>query len=157
MKKLIKFSSIFFIIISVLMVLGGAFGIIFTYKNINQEMIVTPEDASLPNKKVSGPMTIKSEIDIIRHHTLLITSQKTFAQMDRFVQKKDSFGNVVLDSSGKPEMVENSARNIWITATTLITALSLAIISYAFFIFVILCGFIFFLIGIILRFLEKRF
>lgn len=157
MKKFIKFSYIFLFICSFLMIFSGIFGVLFTYKTVAREKIVTPEDASMPNKKVSEPLTLKSQMDIIRHHTLQITSDKTFAQMDRFVSKKDSAGNVILDSSGKPEMVENTARNIWITATALITALGLAILSYALSLFSIVCGILFLIVAVVLRFIEKRF
>ncbi len=141
----------------IIFIASGIFGIAFTYKNVSFENIVTPPDATIPNEKVSGPMTLKSEIDVIKKHTLETTLGKTFAQMERFVPKKDENGNVVLDSSGKPTMVENTARNIWITATTLISALSLAIIAYAFSVFVLVCGILLILSYFALRFLVSKF
>jgi hypothetical protein len=52
--------------------------------------------------------------------------------MPQKIQKMDQNGNPVLDDAGAPVMVSNDARNIWVTATTLTTALNLAIITYVF-------------------------
>jgi predicted cobalt transporter CbtA len=67
--------------------------------------------------------------------------------MPRQVAKLDASGAPVLDKDGKPVMVDNSARDIWITATTLITALNLGIIAYAFSTLIVVIGFVFVLIG----------
>lgn len=59
--------------------------------------------------------------------------------MPRQVQKLDTNGKPVLASDGKPIMVDNTARDIWVTATTLRTALNLGIVTYIF------AGLVFFL------------
>ena len=83
MKKLLKVSSIVATLAGIILVLGGFWGICFTYKNIVQEKIVTPVDSSIPNKPVRGPFTLKAQADIIRDHTLKITGGKTYAEMSR--------------------------------------------------------------------------
>ena len=157
MKNKLKFGGILAIITGLILILGGAWGISFTYKNVSQENIITGEDASIPNTKVLGPLTLKSQADIIREHTLKITEGKTYAQMPRFVEKKDNAGKVVLDENGKPVMTENTARNIWITATTLTTALNLAIMSYAFASLIILFGLVSLFTGYIFLELSKKY
>lgn len=140
MKKLLIISTILSIVVGITLVTGGVLGIAFTYMNIARENITTPEDASIPGIPVRGPFTLKAQADIIRTHTLRTTEGKTFAEMPRQIQKVDENGVAILDETGKPVMVVNSARDIWITATTLITALNLGIIAYAFFSLVLIFG-----------------
>ena len=108
MKKLLKVSSALAIIAGIVMVVGSLWSITFIYKNITQEKIVTPADASIPEKPVRGPFTLKAQADIIREHTLKTTDGKTYAEMSR----------------------EDANRPLWITATTLTTALNLGILTY---------------------------
>ena len=95
--------------------------------------------------------------DIIREHTLDSTGGKTFAEMPRQIPKIDENGAAVLDEEGKAVMTSNTARDIWITATTLITALDLGIISYAFSGLALLLGLILILIGIVFCALSRRY
>jgi len=139
------------------MVLTGVWGVMFTYQNVVREKIVTPEDASLPNKKVVGPFTLKAQADVIRKHTLKATNGKTYAEMPQQIQKVDATGSPVLDQTGKPVMIPNPARNIWITATTLTTALNLGIISYAFSGAIILFGLISIWTGVVFAGLSKKY
>jgi hypothetical protein len=132
MKKILTLSSFLATIAGIVMILGGMWGIVFTYKNVAREQITTPPDASIPSTPVRGPFTLKSQADIIRHHVLEATGGKTYSQMPQKIQKMDQNGNPVLDDAGAPVMVSNDARNIWVTATTLTTALNLAIITYVF-------------------------
>lgn len=143
-------------IIGLILIIGGVWAMCFTYNNIKQENITTPADARIPNKKVLGPLTLKAQSDIIREHTLKTTGGKTYAEMPRQIPKLDENGQEVLDSEGKTVMVDNNARNMWITATTLTTALHLAIMSYAFSLFVILFGLISIWTGYIFCELSKR-
>ncbi|KKQ35413.1 MAG: hypothetical protein US50_C0015G0005 [Candidatus Nomurabacteria bacterium GW2011_GWB1_37_5] len=142
MKKILKISSLLAIVAGIILVAGGIWGIYFTYKNVSQEKIVTPADASIPEQPVRGPFTLKAQADIIRQHALGTTSGKTYAEMPRQIQKLDDKGNPILDSGGKEVMTPNTARDIWITATTLTTALNLGILTYAFSGFIILLGLI---------------
>jgi hypothetical protein len=139
MKK-ISVASLLVRIIGLLLIVTGLYGIAFTYKSVARENIVTPADASIPNTPVRGPFTLKAQADIIRYHTLKATGEKTYAEMPRQVAKLDSNGNPETDVSGKPIMVANEARNMWVTATTLITALNVAILAYGISMMAILIG-----------------
>ena len=125
MKKLLITSSVLMIVVGIVMIGGGLLGIAVIYQNVIQEKIVTPDDASIPNVPVRGPFTLKAQADIIKQHTLRMTNGQVFAEMPRQVPKLDANGNPVLGNDGKPVMVANTSRDIWITATTLTTALHL--------------------------------
>lgn len=156
MKKLLRVSSVLAVIVGATMIGSGAWGIFFTYKNIAQEKIVTPVDASIPGKPVRGPFTLRAQADIIREHTLELTEGKTFAEMPRQIPKMDNSGQPIVGVDGEPVMTPNTARDIWITATTLTNALNLGIISYAFSGLVLLFGCIFICAGIIFRALSRE-
>ena len=157
MKKLFLVSSFLAIIAGLLLVGSGVWGIAFTYKNVAKENITTPDDASIPGVAVRGPFTIKAQADIIRVHTLRMTGGKTFAEMPREIPKLDAEGKPIVGEDGKPAMTANTARDIWITATTLITALNLGIIAYAFAGLTLLFGLIFIWTGIIFYALSRKY
>lgn len=156
-KTLLKISSLFAVVVGIILVLGSIWAVIFTYTNVARENIITPEDASMPGVPVRGPLTLMSQANIIREHTLRLTGGKTFAQMPRQIAKLDENGSPVLDSNGDPVMVNNTVRDLWITATTLITALNLGIITYAFSGFIFLFGLISIWTGIIFYILSKKY
>lgn len=76
--------------------------------------------------------------------------------MPKEVTKLSQDGLPVLDENGDPVMVSNEARNIWITATALTTALNLGILTYVFSSIVILFGFISIWNGIIFWVLSRQ-
>ncbi len=156
MKKLLNVSSVVIIVVGIIMIGGGLWGMCFTYRNVNAEKIVTPKDAAIAEAPVRGPLTLKVQADVIRKHVLETTGGKTFAEMPRTIPKLDADGNAVLDEKGAPVMVPNTSRDIWITATTLITALNLAIMGYALSVFALLLGLIFILIGSVFCALSRR-
>lgn len=135
MKKLLKISSLLAILVGIIMIAGGSWAICFTYQNIAREKIVTPADASIPNTPVRGPFTLKSQADVIRNHVFETTNGLTYAEMSR-------------DDENRP---------IWITATTLITALNLGTITYVFSGLILLFGLISVWTGIIFYLFQKRF
>ena len=156
MKSMLKLSSFFAIIAGAILVLGGLWGINFTYQNISRENIITTPDSALPNKPVRDPLTLKAQADVIRKHVLEMTNGKTYSQMPRQIAKVDENGSPILDENGKPVMVENSTRNLWVTATTLTTALNLGILTYAFSAFTILMGIISIWTGVVFFALSKN-
>ncbi|MBI5126761.1 MAG: hypothetical protein HZA80_03295 [Candidatus Taylorbacteria bacterium] len=134
MKKILTISSFFAIIAGIILVIGGVWGIFFTYKNITQEKIVTPADATISQQPVRGPFTLKAQADIIRKHVLATTGGKTYAEMSR----------------------EDANRNLWITATTLTTALNLGILTYVFSGLILLFGCVSIWTGVIFYALRSR-
>ena len=157
MKKILGFSAVLAIGVGIVMVVAGVWGIAFTYTNVARENITTPADAPIPNAPVRGPMTLHAQATIIREHVLHTTAGKTYSEMPQKVAKLDAVGSAVLDEKGEPVMVSNDARNIWITATTLITALHLGIITYVFSGLIVCLGLISVWTGVIFLILKKRF
>jgi hypothetical protein len=155
MQNLLKKSAGLAIVAGVVLVVGGVWGVYFTYTNVARENIITPSDASIPNTPVRGPLTLMSQAEVIRQHTFESTDGQTYAEMPRQVEKKDANGVVMTGDDGSPLMVANEARNIWVTATTLTTALNLAIISYVFSALIVLFGLISIWTGFVFRALSK--
>ena len=156
MKKLLIASSILAVLAGIVLVAGGIWGIYFTYKNVSEEKIITPQDSAISEKPVRGPLTLKAQADIIREHTLRMTDGKTFSEMPRQIQKLDDNGKPVLDAERNPVMVANTARDIWITATTLITALHLGILTYVFSGMILLFGLISIWTGVVFYALSRE-
>jgi hypothetical protein len=134
MKKLLTVSSWFAVVAGLVLIIGGVWGICFTYQNIAQENIITPADASIPGVPVRGPFTLKAQADIIRHHVLEMTKGQTYAEMSR----------------------QDPTRDIWVTATPLITALNLAILTYVFSGLIILLGCISVWTGVVFSSLRRH-
>lgn len=139
-----------------ILIVVGIWAVCFTYQNVSRENIITGTDASIPNTKVTGPFTLKSQADIIREHTLKTTDGQTYAEMPRQIPKLDDQGKEILDNEGNQIMVDNTARNIWVTATSLTTALNLAILSYGLSVIIILFGLMSLLYGYTFCELSKR-
>jgi hypothetical protein len=132
---LLQISALLAILAGVVMVGGGLWALMFTYQNVARENITTPSDASIPNAPVRGPLTLKAQADIIHEHALKSTDGKTYAEMPR----------------------DDERRDIWITVTTLTTALNLGIITYLFSGLIVLFGFISIWTGIVFAALSKRY
>jgi hypothetical protein len=135
MKGLLVTSAVLAAGAGVILVAGGSWAVWFTYQNVARENIVTPEDASIPNAPVRGPLTLRSQAEVIREHTLKATDGKTYAEMSR----------------------DDEQRPMWVTATTLMTALHLGIITYLFSGLIILFGLISMWTGMVFYALSKRF
>lgn len=127
MKKLTKFTSTVSIVLGTAFLVGGLWGVLFTYKSVVNEKIITPSDATISEMPVRGPATLKAQIDIIRHHTLENTEGKTYAEMSR-----------------------EDDRSIWITATTLNTALYQGIMAYGLSAMAVANGIFMILVGLVL-------
>lgn len=140
MKNKLKIVGMTSGIIGFVLVIVGIWAMCFTYNNVSRENIITGEDASIPNTKVAGPLTLKSQADIIREHTLKITQGKTYAEMPRQIPKLDTDSKEILNEKGEVVLVDNVARNTWITATTLTTSINLALLAYGLSLLTILFG-----------------
>lgn len=156
MKKFLKLSGVLAILAGLVLVIGGIWGVAFTYQNVSQENIITPGDASIPETQVRGPWTLMSQADIIREHTLGMTGGQTFAEMPRMITVLDDDGEPVMDEEGNPVMETNQARDIWITATALTAALNLAVVTYAFSALIALLGLISIWTGFVYLALARR-
>ena len=131
---MIKAIASFIIVLGLSMSLAGGLAVGFIASEAREEMVVTAEDSSRPNRAVIGPLEMKAQADIIEHHTLDRTDGLRYAEMDR----------------------ENEARPMWITATVLRTALHFGLLSYAFAFFVIVVGLMMALNGAALWGVAKR-
>ena len=135
MKRLLTVSSVLAVVAGVVLVGGSLWAIFFIYDTVAAEKIVTPADASIPNAPVRGPFTLHAQAEIIREHTLKITGGKTYAEMPR----------------------EDKTRDIWVTATTLVTALHLGILTYVFSGLILLFGLISIWTGIVFYKLSRTY
>lgn len=153
-KKLLV-SAVILFVSGAVMIIGGVGGIIYTHASVVAEDITTSKDATIPLAPVSGPLTLKSQADVIRMHTMTSTGGKTFAQMPRTLPVLDEAGNPVLDEKGAPTTMPNKLRESWFNATTLITALNLGILTYAFSLLSIVLGFLFIINGYVFLLLRQ--
>jgi hypothetical protein len=133
---------------------GGIFGAWYTWDQAVAQNVVTPDDAAIPETPVRGPFTMWAQADIITQHQLEGTEGLYYSEMDRTVPLIDENGEAVLDETGEAVMVPNEARASWLTATTLTTALSLGVLSYALAAFAIVVGITLIVVGFV--FLQIR-
>ena len=127
-SRLVTIVAILAFVVGGFSVLGGLGGAVYTFQQAATENITTPGDAAIADTPVRGPLTMWAQADIITEHQLDTTEGQRFAEMDR----------------------EDPARASWFNATTLTTALSLGIISYAFSAFAIAMGAMMILFGLVL-------
>jgi hypothetical protein len=135
---------------------GGIFGAWYTWDQAVAQSVVTPDDAAIPETPVRGPFTMWAQADIITHHQLESTDGLYYAEMDRVVPQVDENGEVVLDENGEALMVPNEARASWLNATTLTTALSLGIVSYALAAFAFVTGLTLVAVGFVFLQIRKK-
>lgn len=135
---------------------GGIFGAWYTWDQAVAQNVVTPDDAAIPETPVRGPFTMWAQADIITQHQLEGTDGLYYAQMDRQVPAIDENGEAVLDENGEAVMVPNEARASWFNATTLTTALSLGIISYALATFAIVVGLTLIVVGYVFLHIRRK-
>lgn len=139
-RRMLLTAAVVALTIGIGSIVGGIGGAVYTYNQAAAENITTPDDASIAETPVRGPLTMKAQADIIREHTLNRTGGLSYAEMPGRVEQLDEAGNVVIDENGEPVMVSNSAREIWLRATTLTTALNLGIMAYALAAFAVVVG-----------------
>lgn len=135
---------------------GGIFGAWYTWDQAVAQNVVTPDDAVIPETPVRGPFTMWAQADIITHHQLDRTDGLYYAEMDRLVPQVDENGEAVLDENGDQVMIPNEARASWLNATTLTTALSLGIVSYALSAFALVVGLTLVFTGFVFLYIRRR-
>ncbi len=135
---------------------GGIFGVWYTWGQAVVQDVTTPSDAVIPEAPVRGPFTMWAQADIITFHQLDRTEGLYYAQMPRLIPQVDESGTPVLDANGEAVMVPNQARASWFDATTLTTALSLGIVSYALSAFAIVVGLTLAFAGYVFLHIRKR-
>ncbi|HUG32720.1 MAG TPA: hypothetical protein VMM14_07505 [Acidimicrobiia bacterium] len=135
---------------------GGVFGAWYTWDQAVTQDIVTPDDAAIAEAPVRGPFTMWAQADIITTHQLDRTEGLYYSQMDREVPAVDEAGEPVLDENGEALMVPNAARASWFDATTLTTALSLGIVSYALATFAFVTGLTLVVVGYVIIHIRRK-
>jgi hypothetical protein len=132
----------------------GIAGVNEVRDKLAQENIVGTEDSSIPGQKVDTGSEAKAFADVMRMHALESTDGLTYAEMGRFVSAEnpeDPAGTsdeaeAAKDENGEP--VSNGARNIWVTETSLATALNVAFFAERVAFFTIAMGIMLLLTGI---------
>jgi hypothetical protein len=160
MRSLFKFGGYF--ASGILIVLGagtivvGALGFSEVRDTIAAEHITATPDAREqgadldPGQVVDTGAEAKEFGKIIRAHVLEITGGRTYAQMGRFLtasgEETNDEAEAATDEQGNP--VQNSVRDLWVTATSLTTALNTAFLAERIALFSIVMGLALLLTGI---------
>lgn len=115
------------------------------------------ESIDLPTCDIEGQQVDNSNkarcfAEYMRIHALLSTGGLTYSELGRYASKDgsskgtDDFAAAALDDNGKP--IANSARNTWVTATALTTALNVSFMADNLALFGIVVGLALLLSGI---------
>ena len=139
-RRLLAVVGILSLVVGIGSLAGGITGAVYTWNQAAAENITTPDDASIPEVPVRGPLSMYAQSAIITTHQLEITGGLRYAEMPRQVPQLDDAGNSVLDEAGEPVMIPNAARASWINAIALTTALNLGVMAYALAAFAVVVG-----------------
>lgn len=88
-----KLASLASIVLGVVLVIGAIGTWTLVSSTLAEQEIVTPDDACLPGRTVTGPFTAYCQADIIQKHTLNITDGLTYAQLDRDDPRRETAMN----------------------------------------------------------------
>jgi hypothetical protein len=156
MRRLFEYggliASALLIAIGVGAVVAGFVGRSQVRDELAREHIVgTPDMKGIANEPIDTGGEARDFAKGIRRHTLEATQGKTYAEMPRFAGKNGTPTNdeklaKVDPKSGKP--VDNPERQIWITSTSLQTALNTSYFAENVALFAIVMGFALLLAGI---------
>jgi hypothetical protein len=140
-------------------VIGGAYAIVEgmsardkVREKLVAQQIVTPEDASIPNRTVDDVATAESMAEIIDKHAMESTGGIGYAEMGRFMTADgDPAGTndpeeAVVGDNGQP--VPNPLRNVAFQASALQTSLYTSVMAFEISRLVIGLGLAFVLLGI---------
>lgn len=93
-----------------------------------RENIVGTADSSIPGQLVDTGSEARAFADVMREHALAGSGGLTYAELERYVAADGGTTNdaalAATNDAGEP--VANPARDLWITATALSTALEMA-------------------------------
>ena len=155
MSKLFKYGGI----VASLVLIAFGIGAVYTgldgrdrvQSELAREQIVGTPDSTIPGKLVDTGSEAQAFAAVIRKHTLEATEGQTYAQMGRFLDENgkptsDEKAAAINPETGRP--LENSLRNMWVTATALTTALNTAYFAESVSTFVIVMGVALLLTGI---------
>jgi hypothetical protein len=134
----------------------GALGYSEVRDTIARENIVATDDAREqgadlePGESIDTGAEAKEFAKIIRAHVLEATGGRTYAEMGRYLtetgEETDDEAEAAVDEAGNP--VPNAVRNLWVTATSLTTALNTAFLAERVALFSIVMGVALLLTGI---------
>jgi hypothetical protein len=114
------------------------------------QRITTPEDASIPNAPVDDAATAHAMAQIINVHAAEATGGQTYATMGRFLAADGGDTSdealALKDEEGNP--VANPARNSWVTAVAITTALNTSYMAEQLSIFGLVVGVALLLTGV---------
>jgi hypothetical protein len=160
MKRLFQYGGYFASGILILFgtgaIVAGALGFSEVRDTIARENITaTPDAAELgvdlePGEPVDTGAEAKEFAKIIRAHVLESTGGRTYAEMGRYLtptgEETNDEAEAATDDEGNP--VSNGLRNLWVTATSLTTALNTAFLAEQIALFSIVMGAALLLTGI---------
>jgi uncharacterized membrane protein YidH (DUF202 family) len=150
------FASGVLILLGVGTIVVGTLGFMEVRDTISRENIsATPDAEELgvdlePGEPIDTGAEAKEFANIIRTHALEATGGRTYAEMGRYLtpegEETNDEAEAATDSEGRP--VENGLRNLWVTATSLTTALNTAFLAEQIALFSIVVGVALLLVGI---------
>ena len=115
------------------------------------ENIVGTPDSSIADQPVDTGGKARTFAAVMRDHTLKETGGQVYAEMGRFLDEKGdptSDEKLAAEDPKTGGPVANPARNIWVTETSLATALNVAFLAESVSTFVIVMGIAMVLAGI---------
>ncbi len=160
MKRLFAYGGYFASGILILFGLGtiivGALGLSEVRDTIARENITATDDAPElgvdlePGEPIDTGAEAKEFARIIRAHVLESTGGRTYAEMGRYLtetgEETNDEAEAATDEQGNP--VPNGVRNLWVTATSLTTALNTAFLAEQIALFSIVMGIALLLTGV---------
>jgi len=113
---------------------------------------VTLPTCSVANAPIDDGASARCFAEYMRIDALTATGGKTYSQMPRFATEDGKGTNVEAQAQTLPngQPMNNPARNVWITATTLTTALNTSYMAEQVSLFGIAVGAAFLLVGLLL-------
>ena len=151
--RLVIVTGIIFALAGLITVGTGIYINSFIGQQLAEQNITTPDDASIPNAQVNSIPTALSMADIIQEHAAARSNGLSYAEMGRFaVESGDPAGTsnpeiALKDDNGNP--VANRARDTQLTASGLVTSLSLSAMAIGVSYGAIVLGIAFTLLGLV--------